>query len=280
MAVNYPGAISVPYTSAGSFATGFPPRIVHHTTEGVSLPHYVGSAPHLTVDIQRRKVYQHIPLDQAAKALIGSALAGIETNFARAIQVEWIGFSDTRLADRLDKPGFAVKNWDEGDWGYVAGICRWIEKNCKVKRRDPNIYRSHALSMGHGAWRVFEGHCGHQHVPGQSHWDPSQHWRKDLVIGHDPCEWDGEFLKHGSKGKDVERVQRWLNDMVDSVFNDRKHSHDFRERGHIVLEPDGEFGKSTGQRVRQFQYNHDLESDGIVGPMTWRRLCVAARKEG
>jgi len=277
---SYPGATKVPYTSAGSFDSRFPARLVHHTTEGFNLPHYVGSAPHLTVDIQRRKVYQHIPFNQAAKALIGSATAGIATNLAHAIQVEWIGCSDTRVAEGAGKPGYAVKNWDKGDWEYVAGICRWIERNLGVRRRDPNIYRNRATSMGFANWRVFNGHCGHQQVPGQTHWDPSQFWRKDLVVGDDPCEWPGEFLSHGSKGAGVERIQRWLNDMVDSTFNDKKHSHDFRERGHVVLEPDGEFGKSTGQRVRQFQHNHDLEADGVVGALTWRRLCKAARKEG
>jgi WD40 repeat protein len=39
-----------------------------------------------------------------------------------------------------------------------------------------------------------------------------------------------------------------------------------------VGEPDGVFGKMTDQAVRNYQRDHDLVVDGIVGPKTWEKL--------
>ena len=35
---------------------------------------------------------------------------------------------------------------------------------------------------------------------------------------------------------------------------------------------DGEFGPMTEQAVKQFQRDHELDDDGIVGTYTWREL--------
>ena len=57
------------------------------------------------------------------------------------------------------------------------------------------------------------------------------------------------LLKIGSKGKDVERVQRA-----------------------VGTNPDGIYGPNTAAKVRAYQARHKLQVDGIVGPNTWNTL--------
>ncbi|NUQ74904.1 MAG: peptidoglycan-binding protein [Polyangiaceae bacterium] len=57
-------------------------------------------------------------------------------------------------------------------------------------------------------------------------------------------------LRIGSKGPEVERLQRLLN----------------------VKPPDGDFGPKTAAAVREFQQSHGLVADGVVGPKTWEAI--------
>jgi peptidoglycan LD-endopeptidase CwlK len=59
----------------------------------------------------------------------------------------------------------------------------------------------------------------------------------------------GKPLKVGSKGKDVERVQRA-----------------------VGVTPDGIFGPKTEAAVKAYQKRKGLTVDGIVGPKTWNML--------
>lgn len=62
-------------------------------------------------------------------------------------------------------------------------------------------------------------------------------------------------LKNGSTGSDVKTLQMTLNEVYGSV---------------IVV--DGIFGNATEGLVRQYQQDHGLVVDGIVGPATWNNL--------
>jgi len=62
-------------------------------------------------------------------------------------------------------------------------------------------------------------------------------------------------VAQGSTGQPVRAVQVLLNDKFG-----------------YSLAVDGTFGPATNDAVRDFQDDHDLAVDGIVGPQTWRML--------
>ena len=62
-------------------------------------------------------------------------------------------------------------------------------------------------------------------------------------------------LKNGSTGSDVQRIQMILNEIYGST---------------IVV--DGIFGNATEGLVKQYQQDHGLVVDGIVGSATWTAL--------
>lgn len=81
-----------------------------------------------------------------------------------------------------------------------------------------------------------------------------EHYKKELVI-------DG-ILKKGSEGKDVKKVQEWLN-----LWR-------YIERGWTYrVSIDGDFGAQTEGIVKSFQEMHSAEIDGVVGPVTFGLLC-------
>ncbi|WP_081710440.1 peptidoglycan-binding domain-containing protein [Sedimentitalea nanhaiensis] len=40
----------------------------------------------------------------------------------------------------------------------------------------------------------------------------------------------------------------------------------------MLLKDDGIFGPRTEDTVREFQTAHGLDRDGVVGPMTWKKI--------
>ena len=69
------------------------------------------------------------------------------------------------------------------------------------------------------------------------------------------------LLRRGDRGEDVKALQRAL----------RHIGYD--------LEIDGVFGRITLECVKSFQGSNSLVRDGIVGPLTWRKLQEVARDE-
>jgi hypothetical protein len=164
------------YQNGGTFSGG-PFRGVIHTTEfktyTPSTTDYYGKydPPHFTMVMSASdlvKVYQHFPITVAARALQHHP-KGVETNRRSAIQIEiaWV-------AAEIDKLPFPIvqKLWD---W------MRWVEDQTDVKQwisRDflgleARGYNSPSR-MTDQEWIDFNGWCGHQHVPGNFHWDPGK----------------------------------------------------------------------------------------------------------
>ena len=153
----HPQAVRRIHINAGGFQGGGH-KIVWHTTEGSSLPNYGGSAPHFTLDPANGRLWQHIPLDRAARALKAGG-----PNFWNAIQVELIGFAAES------------QTWPPLRYTRIAKLARWIEANFAVPRSAGVTFVGNVSHMPSSqAFKDYKGHCGHQHVPGNDHWDPGK----------------------------------------------------------------------------------------------------------
>lgn len=165
----HPGAIRQALPDAGPF-TGGGRKLVWHTTEGSSYPGtslYHGTCPHFTCDVKRRRLFQHVALSRAAKALEHPPGTG-ETNHDHAIQVELVGFAAQ------------TGGWTDGDYAFIASLARFIEHNADVPRRAVTPWNRVRLSWP--AWHSFSGHCGHMHVPANSHTDPGKSFQIGKVL--------------------------------------------------------------------------------------------------
>lgn len=170
-------AVKLPFAfQSGGTYTGGPFRGVLHTTEvksyTPSTTSYYGhhNPPHFTIAMMGSdaKIYQHYPITVAARALENRA-GGVETNRRSAIQIEiaWTA------ADIANLPfAIVMRLWD---W------MRWVETQTGVKQWVHPTFRGQEASglhsqfrMSHSDWNSFDGWCGHQHVPENTHWDPGK----------------------------------------------------------------------------------------------------------
>jgi N-acetyl-anhydromuramyl-L-alanine amidase AmpD len=243
MPVWHPDALRVPYRDAGAYVDAAP-KLVWHTTETERLPAYDGSAPHMTLDPAAGRLWQHIPLDRAARAL-EHAPGTVETNRARCAQVELLGFArDTPL-------------WPRDRYERIATLARWIEANHGVPRLSTVTFATTPHRLADDAWLRYAGHLGHEHVPAQAanHWDPGA-LRIDLVLaaGLHALELQEPTLALGARGEAVHHLQALL-----------------RRLGYEIA-ADSIFGPLTERAVRELQRRRGLTVDGIVGPRTWAAL--------
>jgi hypothetical protein len=153
---------------AGTFVGG-PARGVLHTTEGST---YEGaksaftdnnSWPHFTVTFESGafKAYQHLSITAAARSLEHRA-GTVQTNRQSAIQIEIVGFAHK------------AASFPEGYLDCIAKLMRWIEENARVARRSTVkfVLPGQETRLSDKQWLAYEGWCGHQHVPHNSHEDP------------------------------------------------------------------------------------------------------------
>ena len=162
----HPNAIRRIHTDSG-FHQGGGRKVVWHTTEGTSLPNYGGSSPHFTLDPGTGRLWQHIPLNRGGRALLPGG-----PNFWNAIQVELIGFAKD------------TQTWSDASYARIAKLARWIEANFGVPRSAGVTFAGHGATPhleSLEAFRSYAGHIGHQHVPGNTHWDPGL-LKIDLIL--------------------------------------------------------------------------------------------------
>lgn len=157
--------------------TGGPKKLVLHTTEGKSIAGAEatygvnGIAPHFTIDSTLKRFVQHIDTSRAASAM-KNVSGGVQTNRDGAIQVEMIGYAAF------------THGWEDDNLVWIGDIVRLI---CEREGIDVYNYpqfvgtESGTIAtptapqrMSYAEWESFNGVCGHQHVPENSHWDPGR----------------------------------------------------------------------------------------------------------
>ena len=154
---------------SGAFIAGYKKRGVLHKTEGTSAAGAIGayrannSWPHFTVE-KGGAVYQHLSILRAARTLQNLA-GGVETNRMGAIQIELVGYSkDVKLPTAQETA--------------MARLMRWIEAEAGIKPISvpfggaAQYGLKNPFELSNNQWIEFNGWCGHQHVPENSHWDP------------------------------------------------------------------------------------------------------------
>jgi hypothetical protein len=191
----YPGANRTAqwFSSKYSSATFDPNCVVWHSTETLGWPGYGGGAmaPNYTVlpDLANKRVLwrAHFEDEESSRALVNLS-GGVETNTANAIQVEMIGTCNPAWAKEW--PGTSKKGGRDylylpaaPDW-FLDGIAEfmaYLHRRHGIRLASPGLtwvaYPGSANPakwdrMSFAQWRGFYGHCGHQHVPENTHGDP------------------------------------------------------------------------------------------------------------
>lgn len=157
-------------------------KLVIHTTESRGLPDYQSGAlaPHLTYWPARRTFTQHVRFSRPAESVLAH-------DDDQILQLEIVAFSDERLAARYPD-AVPVSALTADHLADVAGFVRWVQRSLPIRTRYPaRLATSYAAANAAGfrfsvtEFLAYDGLLGHQHVPGNTHWDPGA-FRWDLLV--------------------------------------------------------------------------------------------------
>jgi hypothetical protein len=177
-AVRYPKATwKGDGTSGGSYTTG-PFKLVLHTTETAGIPIY-DNAPHLTYYARERRFVQHLQFDTAARALRNEA-GGVQTNRDSAIQLEIVAYSAESIVDQYPNTGrVKVSELTAEQLADIREFILWACEEFGIEYKWPEKQafsysqaNAAGFRMSNAEWDSYNGVCGHQHVPENTHWDP------------------------------------------------------------------------------------------------------------
>jgi hypothetical protein len=152
---------------SGTF-TGGGRKTLWHTTEGGTVDSVVQTliakraGVHFVIDPASGRTVQLIPFGRAGRGL--EHVYPPETNRANAIQIEIVGFAAHSA---------------EFDYRHLAGLALAIERHHGTPRRVRNFTRP--IKLDADAFVAYAGHCGHCHVPGNSHWDPGTGFKGQVL---------------------------------------------------------------------------------------------------
>ena len=150
---------------------GKPNKILLHNTEGgrgdgsSGLALYGGGYPaHFTIDLQERKVWQHLPITKPACAIVGDLAAGV--------QIEIIGFS----TEKDKNSDLYILNYGEDEWAYLATLLKAISAETGIPLTSDVEWTPGTPRLGTDAFASYEGILGHMHAPNNDHVDPGNIW--------------------------------------------------------------------------------------------------------
>jgi Hemopexin len=165
-----PTAERMPGTKNGPNYIALPWRGVLHTTEGSKIDGALDTFratnfwPTLTIEPNTFRIVQHYSLNKGARALSDKATP---ENAARCVQIEIVGFAAQ------------TPNWAPEQLAFIADVVRQIEALVPIPHSTSRTFLdSNGVNANPGnrmtvdEWKRYSGWCGHQHVPGETHWDP------------------------------------------------------------------------------------------------------------
>lgn len=146
-----------------------------HSTEGSSLPDYQGGRtnPNFTVDPWRKRRYQHVPSDVAARATMA--------NNSMFVQIEIIGFCDLAYAKKYGMQSYYLETMGADELAYIAeslaiiGDANGIPVTSGVTWEEypRSAWAQNGVRLSQAALNGYSGWLGHQHAPKPDlHGDP------------------------------------------------------------------------------------------------------------
>lgn len=263
------------YAAGGGSYNGGPYKIVLHSTEGgwdgsMSVFRSRMTAPHFMADPATKRIVQMVPLNRSAYALQNQS-GGVETNRDGAIQVEIVGYAG-RMHELSD---------DQLEWLGVK-VVRMIVDNAPgpIRYTAPRFYGEDAgftlasssarQRMSYAEWDAFNGVCGHQHVPENSHWDPGK-LNIDKVLRY--AEDRAVVLNDQQKRNILAAARRMIRE--NPRPNLRAKNPPFRGRyvrevqGALDVPVTGKYGPGTRDAVKELQRIMGLDVTGEVDQATW-----------
>jgi hypothetical protein len=173
----YPGSdVTTQWRGAGGTTMPTVNKLLLHTTESSGWPAYPTFEPTLTYHPFKprgQRWRQHHPINGSASTL---ANAGAHrTNRDNVCQIEIVAYCDpAKLSSTAHISKISVDAYDE-----LGEFFGWIHREWEVPLKAapfkayPGSYGIHnGVRMSVSQFVAYEGLCGHQHAPEQSHGDP------------------------------------------------------------------------------------------------------------
>ena len=176
---HYDSNITDGYIPESGNGTGLPQYIVLHYTEGEGLADYCDAdsnavvAPHFTIDLVNKKIYQHFPLTSPS-----GAVSEGEGKWDRwGVQIEIMGCGGMSSYKEPCSAKYTFSNFGDEQWDYLAALLIEIAKQTGIPLNS-SLDWSKSNRLTTSAMKSYVGVLGHQHVQGNDHSDPGPIWDK------------------------------------------------------------------------------------------------------